>query len=251
MTPDSQIGRVALVTGASGGIGAAMVLGLAQDGYQVAVHYHRDQAAAQRIVDAIVAQHGIAWAVQGDLRSPDTGRLVINATLAHSKRLDTVVACAGVTADNLCATMTDEEWDVVFDINVRGTFSVVRAACKPMMLAKRGKIILVSSVAGAKGGRGQVNYAASKAALEGMTRALAVELSSRGILVNAVAPGVIDTPMSERVRSQAPEEVTRRILLGRAGTSDEVANVIRFLASDASSYMTGSVIAVDGGFKMA
>lgn len=241
---------VALVTGASRGIGAAIAGELGRRGFVVAVHYHAQADAAAVVVDAIVTEGGQAFVCTGDLRQTSTARELVDGIVKQYRRLDVLVCNAGMIADNLVAAMSDDEWNNVFDLNVRGAFALARAACRPMMMARRGKIIFLSSVAGQKGGRGQVNYAASKAAIEGMTRALAVELAPRNILVNAVAPGVIDTDMSREVRTLAPDEVKQRILLGRAGSPQEVANVVGFLASDAASYITGAIIPVDGGFKM-
>lgn len=229
--------KVVLITGGSRGIGAATCAVCADEGALVMTS-HRSNAPTD------------VESVQADLRiQADVDRLIA-ATIERHGRIDVLVNNAGITRDNLVGMMTDEEWADVLDTNVTAAFRVARAVIKPMMLARKGRIINVSSVAATRPGRGQANYAASKAALEGFTKSLAVELAPRNITVNAVAPGVIDTSMTERIRQQAPDEIKRRIALGRVGTAREVANVIAFIASDAASYITGAVIPVDGGFKL-
>jgi 3-oxoacyl-[acyl-carrier protein] reductase len=214
------------------------------------VNERKTDSGAQAVVEEIRAAGGTAEGHTADIRDSSAVNAMIQAIVSSHGRIDVLVNNAGITADALTPMMTDDEWDSVLSVNLGGAFRVARAVAKPMMLAKRGRIINVSSVAGAKGGRGQANYAASKAALEGFTRALAVELAPKGVLVNAVAPGVILTEMSRRVREAAPEEVLSKILLRRCGEAREVARVITFLASEDASYVTGAVIPVDGGFKM-
>lgn len=242
--------RVVLITGASRGIGAATAKAFAARGAVVVVNYARAHDAAAAVVAEIASAGGTALAVAADVRDSAAVKAMVDDVARRYGRIDVLVNNAGVTRDQLVAAMDDAEWDEVLAVNTGGAFHAARAVCRPMIRARRGRIINVSSVAGQKGGRGQVNYAASKAALEGLTRALAVELAPRNITVNAVAPGVIETEMSAFVRQAAEQEILGRILLGRFGTAEEVAQVILFLASDAAAYITGAVIPVDGGFKM-
>lgn len=247
----SGVGRVALVTGASRGIGRATASLLASEGAHVIVNYRASAAAAESVVAEIRSAGGSAECRCADVRDgAAVGEMVTQIVKQHG-RIDVLVNNAGIHHDTLVPAMEDAEWDEVLATNVGGAFRVARAVARPMMLARHGRIINVSSVSGMKGGRGQANYAASKAALEGFTRALAVELAPRGILVNAVAPGVIVTDMSERIRAEGEAEAKSKILLRRFGEPVEVARVIAFLASDAASYITGATIPVDGGFKMA
>lgn len=243
--------RVVLITGGGRGIGAATARAFADEGAITIINYSKSADAATALAAEMAEAGGRAEAVCADVRDGSAVKAMVTDIVKRHKRIDVLVNNAGITRDQLTAVMTDDEWDDVLAVNVGGAFRVARAVCRPMMRQRAGRIINVSSVAGQKGGRGQANYAASKAALEGMTRALAVELAARNIAVNAVAPGVIDTDMSEFIREAAHEQVLDRILLKRIGRVDEVAQVILFLASDAASYITGAVIPVDGGFKMA
>ena len=243
-------GQVVLITGASRGIGRASTLEFAARGATVIANYLASEAEAQALVQAVTARGGKAEALQADVRDSEAVGVMVGAVLERHGRIDVLVNNAGITKDVLTPMMEDDEWDDVLAVNASGAFKVARAVARPMLREKRGRIINVSSVSGTKAGRGQANYAASKAALEGLTRALAVELGPKGILVNAVAPGVIVTDMSRRIREEAEAEVLSKIVLRRYGTPEEVASVIAFLASDAAGYITGAVIPVDGGFKM-
>ena len=243
-------GKVVVITGGSRGIGAATARLCASRGATVVVVYAGNQAAADQVVADIEEAGGKAEAVQCDVSDAEACKALIEGVVERHERVDVLVNNAGITRDNLTAVMSDEEWDDVMRVNVGGAFHVARAACRPMMLQRSGVIINLSSVAAKKAGKGQANYAASKAAIEGFTRALAVELARKKIRVNAVAPGVIVTDMTERVRDAAEKEILGEILLKRFGEPDDVARVIAFLASDEASYITGAVIPVDGGFKM-
>ncbi len=251
MALDSGLeGKVALVTGGSRGIGRAIVETLAADGADVTFFYRGNVGAAAEVVAAATAAGRKVAAVQVDVRDAAACAAAVEALVDTREGIDVLVNNAGVVRDNVLTGMSDEEIDEVIGTNVGGVFNVTRAVAPFMVSRRRGTIVNLSSVSATKGGRGQTNYAASKGAVEAFTRALAVELAPRKIRVNAVAPGVIDTEMSQAVRDAAGDEVKSRILLRRFGAAQEVANAVWFLASPLSGYMTGQVVHVDGGFKM-
>jgi 3-oxoacyl-[acyl-carrier protein] reductase len=251
MTMDAGLsGKVAVVTGGSRGIGRAIVLLLAGEGVDVTFFYRENAAAAADVVKAGENALGKISAEQVDIRDSAACAAAVDRVADRCGRIDILVNNAGMIRDNQLAAMDDDDVKLVLDTNVGGVFNVVRAVAPHMIVQRAGKIINLSSVAGEKGGRGQTNYAASKGAIEAFTRALAVELAPRRIRVNAVAPGVIETEMSQAVRDAAGDEVKSRILLRRFGQPQEVANAVWFLASQLSDYMTGQVVHVDGGFKM-
>ena len=243
-------GKVALITGGSRGIGAATARRLGAEGARVWVGYVERQDAAAAVVATITAAGGVARAIQIDVRSTESVEAAVRTVFDDQRRIDVLVNSAGITRDGLMLAMDEDQWMDVLDTNANGSFRVVKAVARMMLMKRSGSIVLLSSVAGQRAGRGHANYAASKGAVEAMTRALAVELAKKHIRVNAVAPGVIVTDMSARVREAAEDVILGEILLKRFGDPDEVASVIAFVASDDAAYMTGQVLAVDGGFKM-
>jgi 3-oxoacyl-[acyl-carrier protein] reductase len=243
-------GKTALVTGGSRGIGRAIVETLAADGARVTFFYRGNAAAAGEVVATASAAGHAVRAVQVDVRDMAACTAAVEAIVETDGGIDVLVNNAGVVRDNVLNGMSDDEVRDVMDTNVGGVFNVTRAVAPFMVSRRRGVIVNLSSVSASRGGRGQTNYAASKGAIEAFTRALAVELAPRRIRVNAVAPGVIDTEMSQAVRDAAGDEVKSRILLRRFGAPQDVANAVWFLASDLAAYTTGDVVHVDGGFKM-
>jgi 3-oxoacyl-[acyl-carrier protein] reductase len=239
---------VAIVTGGSRGIGRSIVEVLSAAGMEVVFTYRQNAAAAAEVVAA--SKGGRVTAEPVDVRDANACSAFVEKVVDRTGRIDVLVNNAGVIRDNTLGMLEDEDVRVVLETNVTGVFNMTRSVAQLMIAQRHGKIISISSVAGEKGGRGQTNYAASKGAINAFTRSLAVELAPRGITVNAVAPGVIDTEMSRDVRELAGDAVQSRILLRRIGRPEEVAYAIWFLSSRYADYITGEILHVDGGFKM-
>jgi 3-oxoacyl-[acyl-carrier protein] reductase len=234
----------ALVTGASRGIGAAIARALAREGWPVGVNYRSDEEAANAVVDEIVQAGGRAKALHGDVADPDTADALFTALEEEFGPVLVLVNNAGVRADGLAPMIDDDDWDRVVDTNLSAAFRLTRRALRPMIRNRYGRVVNIASIVGAvRGNAGQSNYAASKAGLVAMTRTIAAEVARRGVTVNAVAPGLIDTDMTEGIADNLLEHVPAQ----RAGTPDEVAECVRFLASDGAGYVTGVCLTVDGG----
>ncbi|HVK65823.1 MAG TPA: 3-oxoacyl-[acyl-carrier-protein] reductase [Polyangium sp.] len=243
-------GKVALVTGASRGIGRATAEALAAQGAYVVVNYVRGEEEARRVVQAIEERGGKAEALGFDVADMQATDEAIAALAKRLGRLDILVANAGIAVDNLVLRVKEEEIDRVFAVNVKGAIGCARAVIKPMMRARAGRIVFLSSIVGEMGNAGQAVYAASKAALLGLSKTLAREYASRSITVNVVAPGFIDTDMTSSLGAEVKEGMLKAIPLGRTGRPEEVAAAVAFLCSDAASYITGETIRVNGGMYM-
>ncbi|GIO96268.1 3-oxoacyl-[acyl-carrier-protein] reductase FabG [Paenibacillus lautus] len=243
-------GQTALVTGASRGIGRSIALGLADLGANVAVNYAGSEAAAAEVVEAIRAKGVSAIAVKSNVGRTEEADAMVKQVLETFGRIDILVNNAGITRDNLIMRMKEEEFDQVIETNLKGVFNCLKAVTRPMMKQRYGRIINISSVVGALGNPGQANYVAAKAGVIGLTKSAARELASRGITVNAVAPGFIDTDMTRELSEDMREGLLGGIPLARLGQPEEIAGVVAFLASSSASYMTGQVLHVDGGMYM-
>ena len=243
-------GKVAFVTGASRGIGRAIALTLAEAGADVAVNYAGNAAAAEEVAAEIRKMGRRALILQGDVSQTEAAAAMLDAVVAEFGRCDILVINAGITRDGLLMRMKEEDWDAVLNTNLKGVFNCTKAALKYMMKQRSGKIVNIASVVGIMGNAGQANYAAAKAGCIGFTKSVAKEVASRGITVNAVAPGLIATDMTSVLPDKVIEEMAAGIPLKRAGQPVDVAKAVLFLVSDDAAYITGQTLNVDGGMVM-
>ena len=242
-------GKIALVTGAGRGIGKAIALKIAQAGADV-ICVSRTEANSQATADEVKALGRKAWAIAVDVADTDAVNAAAKQILADAGKVDILVNKAGVTRDGLLMRMSAEDWDTVLNTNLKGAFNFVKALTRPFIKQKSGRIINVASVIGLIGNAGQSNYAASKAGLIGFSKSVAKELASRGITVNVIAPGFIDTDMTAVLSDEQKEGILTNVPLGRLGSGDDIANAALFLAGDTGAYITGQVLTVDGGMVM-
>ena len=243
--------RTAIVTGAARGIGREIAISFYKKGYNVVMNYAgNDKAAEETIRLCKESGDGNIISVKGDVSKEDTARALVDAAMNEFGTIDVVVNNAGITKDTLMAMMKTDDFDRVIDVNLKGAFLLTQKTLKPMMKKRYGRIINISSVVGVHGNAGQVNYAASKAGLIGMTKSIAKELAGRNITVNAVAPGMIATDMTDSLSDKTKDQIKSTIPAGRMGTPDDIANAVLFLADEKSGYITGQVLMVDGGMGM-
>lgn len=242
--------KVALITGATRGIGKQIAITLAKEGYDIALNYRKENEELENAKKEIETNQVKCFAVKGDVSNFEDCEELVKQVIEKFGKIDVLVNNAGITKDMLLMRMKKEDFEQVIDVNLVGTFNVTKNVINHMLKARSGRIINISSVVGVSGNAGQTNYAASKAGIIGFTKSLAKEVALRGILVNAVAPGFIETSMTEVLKDEIKEEIAKNIPLKRMGSSQDVANVVKFLASEDSAYMTGQVLHVDGGMLM-
>lgn len=240
----------AIVTGASRGIGRAIALRLAELGANVVLNYRSDANSVEEVVKAIEERGVKALAVQGDVSSFEDAKKIVDEAIENFGSIDILVNNAGITKDNLLMRMKEEDFDKVIEVNLKGVFNCTKHVVPVMMKQRSGKIINISSVVGLSGNAGQANYAAAKAGIIGFTKSVAKEIASRGVTVNAIAPGFIQTDMTEVLSDKVKEEIKTNIPLRRLGTPEDIAGVVAFLASNTADYITGQVISVDGGMHI-
>ena len=239
--------KVAMITGATRGIGKQIALTLANEGYNIVLNYRTENDELKQLKNEIESKKVKCLTVQGDVTNFEDCKQMIESAIKEFGKVDVLVNNAGITKDMLLARMKEEDFKQVIDVNLVGTFNMTKNVISYMMKARNGRIINISSVVGIAGNAGQTNYSASKAGIIGFTKRLAKEVASRNILVNAVAPGFIETNMTDVLKQEVKDEIAKNIPLKRMGTPQDVANVVKFLASEDSSYITGQVISVDGG----